>query len=83
MVEFSNKPHDMEGFTKFLDHTLQTKNAYYKDLIQGHVLRPLVISTVNHEAFIAYMKSEGKLGGQNKLPRLANDRKIADKLSQG
>jgi hypothetical protein len=83
MVEFSSKPQDMEGFTRFLDQTLQTKNIYYKDLIQGHVLQQLVITPVSHEAFIAYMKSEGKLGGQNKLPRLANDRKIADKLSQG
>ena len=82
MVEFSSKPSNLDLFTQVLDESLQDKNSYYKDLIQGHVLKPLIITPVSHEAFINFMKSEGKLGGQNKIPRLANDRKIADKLIQ-
>jgi hypothetical protein len=64
-----------------VDDALQQKNIYYKDLINGNILKPLVIQPLPHNAFINYMKSEGKLGGQNKVPRLSNDRKIADKLS--
>ena len=56
------------------------KNVYYKDLISGNILAPLVLTTLPKNAFIHYMKSEGKLGGQNKVPRLSNDRKIADAL---
>ena len=58
----------------------QTHNTYYKDLIEGNVLRPLKITKISKNGFRDYMKSIGKLGGQNKIPRLANDRKIADKL---
>ena len=80
LVEFGSKPSDLDGFSKMLDETLQTKNTYYKDLIQGKVLKPLVVTLVKDGSFISYMKSEGKLGGQNKLPRLANDRKMADQI---
>jgi len=59
---------------------LQTKNVYYKDLINGKVLRTLQIKILPAGTFINYMKKEGKLGGQNKVPRLSNDRKIADQL---
>ena len=59
---------------------MQSQNTYYKDLIDGKVLRPLVVSKVKKGGFIQYMKSVGKLGGQNKVPRLANNRDIADKL---
>jgi hypothetical protein len=60
---------------------LQKINIYYRDLIQGNVLQPLVLRSLKKDAFITYMKKEGKLGGQNKVPRLSNDRKIADLLA--
>jgi hypothetical protein len=65
-----------------LDNKMQEQNVYYKDLIVGSVLQQLKITSVKAGAFNAYMKSEGKLGGQNKIPRLANDRKLADALLQ-
>jgi len=68
------------GFTKELDVTLQEMNSHYKDLIKGSVLRPLEIILIKKGGFIDYMKSIGKLGGQNKVPRLSNDRKIANRL---
>ena len=64
-----------------VDKALQTKNIYYFDLIEGNILRPLVIKSLKKDTFINYMRAEGKLGGQNKVPRLANDRKIADGLA--
>jgi hypothetical protein len=72
----------MEAFAKSIDNALQMKNIYYKDLIAGKILKPLHITTVLPDAFNRYMKTQGKLGGQNKVPRLGNDRKIADVLSQ-
>jgi hypothetical protein len=62
---------------------MRRQNVYYDDLIAGNVLRALVITKVPKNGFQEYMKSIGKLGGQNKLPRLANDRKIADYFSRG
>jgi hypothetical protein len=82
LVAFDNLPNDMEAFSIKVDNALQQKNIYYKDLIAGSVLRPLVITPLQTDAFIQYMKSQGKLGGQNKVPRLSNDRKIADELIQ-
>lgn len=79
-VEFVEQPADVERFAQLLDQVMQAKNSYYKDLITGSILRRLVISSVEKGAFQAYMKGIGKLGGQNKLPRLANDRALADKL---
>ncbi|MGB2414909.1 MAG: hypothetical protein ACPH9L_05655, partial [Flavobacteriaceae bacterium] len=61
---------------------LQSQNSYYLDLIQGKVLQPLKITPVQKGGFQNYMKTIGKLGGQNKTPRLSNDRKIADVLTQ-
>ena len=58
------------------------QNIYYKDLIQDGVLRPLVIKPLRANAFEKYMDSIGKLGGQNKIPHLSNNRKIADQLEQ-
>lgn len=81
-IEFAQEPSDMQAFANKLDELLQKKNIYYADLIQGNILRPLVVRSLNKNAFIDYMKSEGKLGGQNKVPRLSNDRKIADQLSK-
>lgn len=77
-IEFENEPDDLEAFALQLDLAMRKQNVYYDDLISGHVLRTLVISKVAKNGFQNYMKSIGKLGGQNKLPRLANDRKIAD-----
>jgi hypothetical protein len=79
-IEFSNPPRDLASFAKDLDEQLRSVNTYYDDLIAGNILRPLVIRPLRKNSFIEYMKSEGKLGGQNKVPRLSNDRRIAEKL---
>lgn len=79
-VEFSKSPNDLLAFQKSLDDALVQLNVYYSDLIKGAVLQPLKIKQVPQGGFQNYMKSIGKLGGQNKLPRLSNDRKIADAL---
>ncbi len=71
----------MDDFAQKLDQSMQEQNVYYQDLLKGSVLRTLVISPVANGGFQQYMKSIGKLGGQNKVPRLSNDREIADKLS--
>ena len=70
----------MELFKSKLDIAMCAKNVYYQDLIAGNILAPLELTVLPKNAFIEYMKSEGKLGGQNKVPRLSNDRKIADAL---
>ena len=80
-IEFANEPKDIDVLTKIIDDNLQEQNTYYKDLITGKVLQPLKITPVISGGFTDYMRSKGKLGGQNKLPRLSNDRKIADKLT--
>ncbi|WP_295798069.1 GH3 auxin-responsive promoter family protein [Mucilaginibacter sp.] len=79
-IEFGKAPADMAAFAIEVDKALQKKNIYYFDLITGNILRPLVIQSVKKDTFINYMRSQGKLGGQNKVPRLSNDRKIADEL---
>jgi len=81
LVEFEKEPENMAVFSDMIDNTLQKHNTYYKDLISGGILKPLLITKINKNGFRDYMKSIGKLGGQNKVPRLANDRKIADKLN--
>lgn len=81
-VEFSTAPQNMPAFSKKVDQALQKKNIYYFDLIEGNILQPLIIRTLQKDAFVNYMKSEGKLGGQNKVPRLSNDRKLADGLEK-
>jgi GH3 auxin-responsive promoter len=65
-----------------VDHHLREKNIYYDDLITGHILQPLKIRPVKKNGFIDYMKSVGRLGGQNKVPRLSNDRKLAAELEK-
>jgi hypothetical protein len=77
-VEFENEPEDVSALAKKIDASLQKQNSYYFDLIQGKVLQPLKITKVKKGGFQEYMKSIGKLGGQNKLPRLSNDRKIVE-----
>tara|TARA_R110002073_G_scaffold279026_1_gene443091 strand:+ start:369945 stop:371438 length:1494 start_codon:yes stop_codon:yes gene_type:complete len=79
-IEFENEPDDIAALTTKIENAMQTQNSYYFDLIAGKVLRPLVITKVAKDGFQSYMKSVGKLGGQNKVPRLSNDRKIADAL---
>ncbi len=79
-VEFENSPSDMDRFKSVLDQSLQEQNSYYFDLIDGKILQPLKVREVRPGGFQHYMKSIGKLGGQNKVQRLANDRKIADVL---
>jgi hypothetical protein len=81
-IEFSSPPGDLERFRITMDMNLQEQNSYYRDLIQGHLLQSLKIRTLKKDAFISYMKSQGKLGGQNKVPRLSNDRAIADALKK-
>ncbi len=80
LVEFERPPVDMDLFKSKLDAAMCAKNVYYQDLIYGHILSPLVLTVLPKNAFIQYMKLEGKLGVQNKVPRLSNDRKIADAL---
>jgi hypothetical protein len=79
-IEFGTAPKDLKAFALAVDYALQKKNIYYFDLITGNILQPLVIQSLKKDTFINYMRSQGKLGGQNKVPRLANDRKIADEL---
>jgi hypothetical protein len=79
-VEFGNEPKDLQAFAMKVDKALQQKNIYYFDLIEGNILQPLIIRKLKKDAFIDYMRSQGKLGGQNKVPRLSNDRKIANEL---
>ena len=81
-IEFENEPNNMEEFALKIDVAMRKQNAYYDDLIVGKVLRTLVITKISKSGFQEYMKSIGKLGGQNKLPRLSNDRKIADFLKR-
>ncbi|MBO9634529.1 MAG: GH3 auxin-responsive promoter family protein [Chitinophagaceae bacterium] len=81
-IEFDNAPADLGRFADRVDNYLRQKNIYYNDLITGNILLPLHIRSVKKNGFIDYMKSIGKLGGQNKVPRLSNDRKIATALEQ-
>ena len=79
-IEFETEPNDIAVFTQKVDANLRGKNVYYDDLVGGNILQTLRISRIRKNGFIDYMKSIGKLGGQNKIPRLSNDRKLADEL---
>jgi hypothetical protein len=81
-IEFENEPENLTEFALKIDYEMRKQNSYYDDLIVGKVLKTLVISKVSKNGFQEYMKSIGKLGGQNKIPRLSNDRKIADLLKR-
>ncbi|GAK74781.1 putative auxin-regulated protein [Nonlabens ulvanivorans] len=81
-IEFDEIPKDLEAFKATLDLKMREQNSYYDDLIVGKVLQPLIIRQVDKNGFKQYMKTIGKLGGQNKLPRLSNDRKIATVLEK-
>jgi hypothetical protein len=80
LVEFATMPHHLERFAADIDQRLTALNIYYLDLIKGNILRPLQLVPLRRNSFIDYMRASGKLGGQNKVPRLSNDRKIADEL---
>ncbi|MEZ5013215.1 MAG: GH3 auxin-responsive promoter family protein [Chitinophagales bacterium] len=79
-IEFGKRPEQLELLALEVDKYLQEKNMYYRDLVSGNILRPLKITCVRKDGFREYMRSKGKLGGQNKVARLANDRSIADEL---
>ena len=81
-VEFETPPKSLNEFAVKVDNNLRKKNIYYDDLIAGNILKQLQITQVQKNGFIEYMKSIGKLGGQNKVPRLSNDRKVADELEK-
>lgn len=80
-IAFNKPPKDITAFSAELDRQLCEKNSYYNDLIKGGILKKLKVRSIKKDAFQLYMSSIGKLGGQNKVPRLSNDRKIADALS--
>lgn len=80
-IEFSAMPADFESFSYTLDESLVQLNPYYDDLISGNILQRLKITPIRKNGFIDYMRNKGKLGGQNKVPRLSNDRKLADELN--
>ena len=79
-IEFGKIPDDLHQFAAEVDAAMIQQNIYYQDLIEGNILKPLVIRPMQANAFRNYMKGQGKLGGQNKVPRLANDRRVADSL---
>jgi len=79
-IEFEKEPADMHGFIASIEQHLRDKNVYYDDLIRGNILQTLQVRKMRRNGFIDYMRSIGKLGGQNKVPRLSNDRKLADSL---
>jgi hypothetical protein len=81
-VEFEEAPADLNAFAQKVNTNLRQQNIYYDDLISGNILEPLHLNIVRKNGFIDYMKSIGKLGGQNKVPRLSNDRAIADELKK-
>jgi len=80
-VEFETVPENLEQFSNEVDQEMVKQNIYYEDLIKGKILQPLKIRPMKADAFRSYMRDQGKLGGQNKVPRLSNDRKIADSLA--
>ena len=80
LIEFEAAPADLQAFNHTLNEEMRSKNVYYDDLMKGNILLPLQISVVAKNGFIDYMKSIGKLGGQNKVPRLSNNREIAEAM---
>jgi hypothetical protein len=80
-IAFEKEPSNMSDFAAQLDNAMRQQNVYYDDLIKGAILEPLKIRSLQKDAFVQYMRSIGKLGGQNKVPRLSNDRVLADALS--
>lgn len=81
-VEFAKAPKDMQEFSMKVDQAMQKLNSYYFDLVVGKILQPLQMHELEKGSFIDFMRAEGKLGGQNKVPRLSNDRRIAKELDK-
>ena len=79
-IEFDEINDNLDEIEGIMDKIMQRQNIYYKDLIQGKILSPLRITKIKKGGFNLFMKSVGKLGGQNKVPHLSNDRKIANQL---
>lgn len=79
-IEFEKSPSNFDKFIKTLDESMQKQNSYYFDLIDGKILQQLKVTHVSKDGFQNYMRSLGKLGGQNKVQRLSNDRKVADAI---
>ena len=79
-IEFEEVPASLESFAEEVDNQMRLKNIYYEDLRKGNILKPLSIRPLVRNTFIDYMRAEGKLGGQNKVPRLSNDRNLANRL---
>lgn len=80
LIEFEKEPSNLNEIANSIEKAMLNQNSYYNDLIQGKVLQPLKISSLKKDSFQRYMKSQGKLGGQNKVPRLSNNREIADAI---
>jgi hypothetical protein len=80
LISFEQEPTSLDAFALSLDNALREKNVYYDDLLRGGILQTLKITSLQPKAFIEYMRSIGKLGGQNKVPRLSNDRILAEGL---
>ena len=80
-IEFETDPENTKSFASTLEMEMIGQNIYYEDLIKGNIIQQLEVIVVNQGGFNYYMKLEGRLGGQNKVPRLSNDRQIADKLN--
>lgn len=80
LVEFEHPPADPDRFAAILDEQMREQNIYYRDLIRGNILRPLKVTSLSRDCFRDHMRSQGKLGGQHKVPRLSNDRKLAEAL---
>lgn len=81
-VEFEEIPNNLDAFADRVDQNMRAKNIYYDDLIKGNILQKLVVRPLKKNAFIDYMRAEGKLGGQNKVPRLSNNRTLAAELEK-
>ncbi len=79
-IEFESEPENLSAFASKIDASMQAQNIYYFDLIEGKILRPLIIRKIKKGGFHEYMKSIGKFGGQNKIPQLSDNRKIAEIL---
>lgn len=79
-IEFERTPSDLSKFSNIMEESMKKQNSYYYDLIAGNILQPLKITPIQPGGFQEYMKAVGKLGGQNKVQRLSNDRKLADGL---
>ena len=79
-IDFENAPNNINGFSNELDKQMRKLNIYYDDLVAGGIIKPLIIKRIKSDDFKNYMRSAGKLGGQNKVPRLSNDRKFIENL---